>query len=145
MNAAPEARGRLAGQFHLLGGLANVDEIEVRRFDQDVGRVIVDLGFQAAHDAAHTDRAEDIADHQVLGVQLPIVAVERRHAFARFRPAHNNRGTIIAMTERPLQQLIVIEGVNRLAEIEHHIVGHIDQIADRALPGQAQAALHPVG
>ena len=28
--------------------------------------------------------------------------------------------------------------------IEHHVVGHIDQIADGPLSGQAQAALHPV-
>ena len=35
--------------------------------------------------------------------------------------------------------------MQRLADLQHDVVGGIDNVVDRAHAGQAQAALHPVG
>jgi hypothetical protein len=43
------------------------------------------------------------------------------------------------------RQLGVVEGVQRLAELEHHVVGDVDQGADRADAAARQALLHPLG
>src|SRR5690606_1318609 len=40
-------------------------------------------------------------------------------------------------------QFVVIEGVQRLADLEGDVVGHINDIVDRALADQLQPALHP--
>ena len=42
-------------------------------------------------------------------------------------------------------ELRVIEGVQRLTELQHHVVGHIHQRTDRADAAAHEALLHPVG
>jgi hypothetical protein len=54
-------------------------------------------------------------------------------SFSPARQAHVDRAL----------QLGVVEGVQRLAEFEHHVVGDVDQRADRADAAALEAALHP--
>jgi hypothetical protein len=61
--------------------------------------------------------------------------VEQQHLLARARQAHVD-GAL---------QLGVVEGVQRLAELEHDVVGDVDQRADRADAAAYETARHPVG
>ena len=40
--------------------------------------------------------------------------------------------------------LVGVEGVERVAEFEHHVVRDVDDVVDGALPGGAQPLLHPL-
>src|SRR6202007_2906035 len=41
-------------------------------------------------------------------------------------------------------QLAKIESVERLAHLEHYVVGYVDNVVDRSHPGRLQPRLHPV-
>ena len=55
--------------------------------------------------------------------------------------AHHHLGGAAAGAR--LAEALEVEGVERLAELEHHEVGHVDDVVDGADPGGAQAPLHP--
>ena len=42
-------------------------------------------------------------------------------------------------------ELRQVEGMHRLAELEQHVVGDVDDVADRADAGSLQPGLHPTG
>ncbi len=44
----------------------------------------------------------------------------------------------------PLPQQVVVERVVRLTRFQHRVVADVDHVADRPLPGELQAVLHPV-
>ncbi len=48
-------------------------------------------------------------------------------------------------TSRPSNQHVEIERVKRFTYLEHHIIGGIDDVVDRAHPDQPKATLDPVG
>ena len=50
------------------------------------------------------------------------------------RPAHD---------EPPAGDAVEVEGVQRAADEQHHVVGDVDDVVDRALPGGHQARLEP--
>ncbi len=92
------------------------------------------LGLLAAHDPGDGDGPLGVRDHELLGRQLPLGAVERADALAGAGAAHDDP----ALRERG-----VVEGVERAAEREHHVVGHVDDVRDRAHAGAEQARLEP--
>ena len=50
-----------------------------------------------------------------------------------------------ALTAGPLDQYVIIEGVQRLAPFQHDEVGDVDDVVDRPHAGVGQPALHPAG
>ena len=142
-HAAAEAIGRLGGQLLLHGGAADVDEVEGSRLQQHITRLRRDLGFLAAHDAADAHRPGAVADHERVGVEGAQFAVEGAELVALGGPAHDDRHLVVAHSTGAGQQLVIIEGVQGFAPLEHDIVGDVHQIADRALAYQLQASLHP--
>ena len=44
----------------------------------------------------------------------------------------------------PAREAVEVEGVQRLAGQQHHVVGDVDDVGDRAHPGGLQAGGHPV-
>ena len=66
-----------------------------------------------------------------------------------FSPGSGRRVMIVgaAAPERSARaaQDVVVEGVQRLPRLEHHVVGDVDDVADRPLPGEQQAPLQPPG
>ena len=70
---------------------------------------------------------------QELAIQRDVAAVEQLQRFAVAR-----RRTPTG----PSQQVAVV-GMHRLAEFEHHVLGDVDQQADRAHAAAAQAFGHP--
>ena len=64
--------------------------LEVRGLEQDVGRLVADLGLLAAHDPGERDRALGVGDHEVARLELAVDAVERAQLLARPRPADDD-------------------------------------------------------
>ncbi len=138
VDAALEALGRLGGQLVPLGTAGDGDRVEVRRLDDHLGGArtggrVEDLGGGAAHDAGQADRAAVVADQQVLGGQRALDAVEGGQALARLGPADRDRAG----------HALLVVGVQRLAHLQHHVVGDVDSERDRADARLLQPALEP--
>ena len=93
-----------------------------------------DLGDLAAHDPGDPGRAVVVADEDRLGVEGALDAVEGRHLLALAGGAHG---------QRPAGNLVEVEGVQRLRGEQHHVVGDVDDVVDRPLPGRGQPRLQP--
>ncbi len=136
IHAALEAVRRLAVQAVAARRQAHAHRLEVRALDQHVGGVPAHLAVGAAHHAGDRHRALGVRDHQVLRVEPPRLAVEGRDRLARRRAAHPDLAA---------RQLAQIEGVERLAELEQHGVGHVDDVVDRAETRRLEARTQGVG
>ena len=94
---------------------------EERDFEQHVGRAGIDARVIAAHDARQRQRLHVIGnDHHGL-VERHVATVEQAQRLAGARAAHDDAALELAQ----------VIGVHRLAELEHHVVGHVDDCADR--------------
>ncbi|GAA3071608.1 hypothetical protein GCM10020000_65310 [Streptomyces olivoverticillatus] len=138
VDAALEALGRLGGELVAAGGTGDDDGVEVRGLDDDLGGarggpVVGDLGLGSAHDAREPDGAAVVGDDQVLGVQDALGAVEGGELLA---------GLGAADADGALDARAVV-GVQRLAQLEHHVVGDVHGERDRAHARLLQAALEP--
>ncbi len=85
---------------------------KVSRFQQNIPGRFSDPGFFAAHDTADSDRALLVGNDAIVRLQQIGFAVEREKFFAVARESDVD----VAI------QLVGIEGVRRLAELEHHEV-----------------------
>ena len=90
----------------------------------------------AAHHAGQGDRLLGIGDHQVVGAELALLAVERGQRLALARAAHHDAAA---------GELLQIESVQRVAQLEQGQVGGVDDVADGAHAAGAQALLHASG
>jgi hypothetical protein len=135
IHATLEARRRFRLQSQRLAGLANLRRREVSRLEHDTLRRRRDLRVGAAHHAADVFRVFAVGDHQHVRRQRPLLAVERRHCFARLRAPDNHLA---------VDHLVQVERVHRLANFEHHVVGDVDQVADGPHAAGEQAVLHPL-
>src|SRR5882762_8724992 len=108
--------------------------IEERGLEEDVPRRRVRLGALAAHDAAQADHARVVGDAQHRLVDLDLLLVEQQDFFALAAPAYVDRAA----------QLVQVVDVQRPAELEHHVVRHVDERRDRALPRAFQTPAHPL-
>ena len=94
-----------------------------------------DLRLLAAHDPGERDRrARRRRSRGPRGVELALAAVERADLLARPRAADDDP----ALGER-----VEVERVERVAEREHDVVRHVDDVRDRPHPGAEQARLQP--
>ena len=66
---------------------------------------------------------------------VAVDAVERAHRFAGRGAAHD---------DAPAGEPLEIERVHRLADLEHHVVGHVDDVVDRPHAGGLEPRAQPV-
>ena len=130
-----EAQARLRAERVAERGPPDADGVEHGGFDDDVGRGVRDLRRCPAHDSGDPEDRLRVADEQRVGIELALDVVERLDALAGSRQAHDDP-TVVDRRR--------IEGVDGLAELEHHVVAHVDDVADRALARRDQAHLDPV-
>ncbi len=140
MHPPAEANPRIRQHLLRLHGAPHVDKIPVRRFQQHVARLVVDLCFRPADNPAQAENTGVIQQDDVVWFQFARHFVQRIQRFARFRQPGGNRW---GAAPGPRHQLVIIEGVQRLANLEGDVIGDIHNIIDRALAHQLQAALHP--
>ncbi len=93
----------------------------------------IGLGALPAHDTPEPDHARVVGDAQHRLVDLDFLLVEQQQLLCLAAPAHVDRAA----------QLVEVVDVQRPAELEHHVVGHVDERGDGALPCALQAAAHP--
>ena len=98
-------------------------------------RGLADLGLLAAHDPGERDRAVGVGDHEVVGDERALDAVERRQPLAGPGAADDD---LRAVERRE------VEGVERVSEREHHVVRDVDDVRDRPLPRQEEARAQPL-
>ena len=67
--------------------------------------------------------------------KVALDAVERRHLLAR--------RSAVRTISAPSGHLVEVEGVQRLRGQQHHVVGDVDDVVDRPLPGGHQPRLQP--
>src|SRR5690606_16176036 len=101
--------------------------------DVDVAGVVGDGGGVAAHDAGQRFDGLVVGDHAHLLIDRDGVAVEQLERFARAAPAHLQAAV----------DLVEVEDVRGATELEHHVVGDVDQGRHAALAAARQALDHP--
>ena len=116
-------------------GPPRVDRVERRGLHQHVGCRGGGLAVLPADDAGEADRALRVRDEEHRRPQRVLDAVECGEPLAVAGWAHDDRG---------LSELGEVEGVQRLAVLEHDVVRHVDDVVDGALARQLQAAAHPL-
>src|SRR5205085_10142945 len=87
----------------------------------------------AAHDPGEPDGTLAVGDHEILDSQRALDAVERPYLLALPRTTG----------DEPAAKQVEVVGVERAAEREHHVVGDVDDVRDRADAGVPQARLQP--
>src|SRR4029079_16187471 len=130
----------LAAEGIALAGSPDRHRIEDGRLDDDVGRAVLDLGRRGAHDAGDADRAAGVRDEERVRVERSLNVVERLDLLARLRAPDDQ--TVAAVGPRRDPRCVV--RVDRLAELEHHVVARVDDVADRADAGGAEAHLDAI-
>ena len=106
---------------------------KVRRLEEDIPRGIGDARFKAAHDAGYRKRVALVRDQHEAGIEHGLAAVEQLQRLVGARMPHHD----VAL------QRIVVEGMHRLTQLQHHVVGHVHHRADRAHAGATQPLGHP--
>ena len=89
----------------------------------------------AAHDATDGAGSFAVGNHEHVRLERAVDAVERPKPLARACPPHH---------DLPPGEPVVIEGMHRLTELEQHVVGDVDDIADRADAGGRQSVGEPL-
>ena len=114
-------------------GAADRGRVPVRRLEQHVGALRRDLGARAAHRAGERDDAAVVGDDHVVRVEGALDVVQRGQLLARLRPADHQ----VALDR------LGGERVQRVAQLEHHVVGDVDGQGDGPDAGQHQPPPHP--
>src|SRR5258706_11915878 len=104
--------------------------IEVSALDQYICGLLADLGIRASHHAGYRDRAIRIGDGQHFRRELSGNSVERCDLFSRTSTPDDDAVTV---------QQVKIKRVSGLIHLEHHVVGYIRDVINRALPDRFEA------
>ena len=126
----------LGPQAEPLRGAQDPDRLEVRGLQQDLGRVVADLGVETTHDRRERHRTLAVGDQQVRRQQLAVRAVERAQLLPLAGASHD---------DPPTGELRPVEGVERASLDVHHVVRDVDDVRDRAHAGEVEAAAQPLG
>ncbi len=109
------------------------DGVEEGAFEEQVASLVADAAVLAAHHAGDGQGALVVGNHQGVGAQGDFLAVEQDQLLALLGHAHAHAAV----------DLGEIEGMHRLAQLDHHVVGDVDHGVDTADIGTAQALDHP--
>src|SRR5438552_9182460 len=107
-----------------------------RALERDGRRVLADLGILAAENSGHAQRMLGVGDHERSLRKHAVDAIERPQRFPAPR---------LARDEHAAPQLALVVRVQGLAELEHDVVGDVDDVVDRTHAGPDEAGLHPFG
>jgi len=140
MHIAAEAVGSFAADAGLAQSLAQVDEVPVRRLNQQIARPGMHSGFAAAHHACDGKRSGGIGHEFDLGVKFRLRAVQQDD-FLAFGGSAGDDGRFAA---RPLAQKVIIKSVQRLTGLEHGVVRRVHQGIYRAHASHREPPPHPV-
>ena len=91
-------------------------------------------GGVATHDACQRFNLAVVGDHADFVVHGDGIAVQQLERFTRFAPAHLQTAV----------DLVEVKNMRRTAELEHHVVGDVDQRAYAALTATRQTVHHPL-
>ena len=130
-----EARGRLGAQAKRARRLPDAGAAERGRLEEDVRRRLGHRRLFSADHAREGDRPLRVGDHEHVGRQVTLDAVQPKQPLLVPRPTHLDR--------RP-PELREVERVQRLRVLEQDIVGDVHDVVDRPHAGRPKAALHPV-
>ena len=114
------------------------DGVEVGGHDEHVSRRGVHLRRGAAEDTGQyqgtgAQTLRGVSDDEVLGVELAGDLIQEGQALPLLGAAHDDGRVHLGQ----------VKGVQRLAQVQHDVVGHVHGQADRAHPGGGQAFTHP--
>ncbi len=132
--AALEAVGRVGVERQRARGATDGAGIPVGRLEEHARRGRGHLALGAAHHAADAHRVLGIAHHRHVRAEGALLAVEGLDPLARLRATHHHRVP---------GEGVEVEGVERLAQLPHDVVGHVDQVVDRAQADRAQPLGEP--
>ena len=116
--------------------LADAGAVEVGRLKDHVHGVVGDLAVLAAHDARQAHGPGIVGDDQVVGGELPDLAVQGGELLALFGQADDDLTAL---------HIAVVEGVHGLAILQHNVVGNVHDVVDGAHAHAAQPLPHPLG
>ena len=105
--------------------------VEARRLEHEAGGRGGDLDVGRAHHARDDRGLLGVGDDEHVGVERALDVVEGRHLLARRGAAHDDLRAA---------QLLGVERVQRLTGEQHHVVGDVDDVVDRAHARSARAA-----
>ena len=113
-----------------------MESVQTRRTRSNIFGGKGDFGFSAAHDSAdtHGARAVAIGNHADARIELAIDPVESFHFFVLFRAADND--FVVA-------HFVVVKRVQRVAQLQHHVVRNVDYIADDGNAGSFKPVFQP--
>ena len=112
---------------------SNRDRVEVRRFDDDLGRQGRDLRTAAAHDAGEPEWTGVVGNQQIVGIKRPRHAIEGLQRLAGGGSASPQRAA-------ELRSVVRVDG---LTALEHHVVGDVDNERDGPHAGKPETPAHP--
>ncbi len=107
------------------GRLPYAQGIEVRALQQHHLRPHSHLGIKPSHNSRHRHGALPVRDHQHVAVQLSFHVIDGDKSLALPRSTHDYPS---------LLQRIVVEGVQRLPHLHHHVVRHVHHVVHRGDP-----------
>ncbi len=135
VHPALEPIARIAGQFEGAAGRADVQGFKPGGFQQDVGGRGCDLAFQPAHDARDGLRPDGVGDHQHVGLEPVLGAVNGREKLARLGATNDDPTPV---------ELVQIKGVQRLTHLVQNKIGHVHHVVHRPQTDGLQPLLEPV-
>ena len=135
INAALEAVGGIRREAVGTSAAGNGVGREKGALEEEFGGVEGDAALLAAHDAGQRQGAGFVGDQEGVSGRRDGLAIEEQHLLASLGQTHVDGAG----------ELRVVEGVQRLAEFEHHVVGDVHEGADRTDAAAQQALLHPLG
>ncbi|MNQ59612.1 hypothetical protein D3C85_738660 [compost metagenome] len=109
------------------------DLIEEGTFQEHITGGRANTAVLATHDAGDCQCAGVVGNHQRIATQADFLTVEQHQLLALFGHAHTD--ATVDFGE--------IEGVQRLTQFQHHIVGDVDGSVDAAHVGTTQTLDHP--
>ncbi|MCW0450588.1 hypothetical protein NB706_003422 [Xanthomonas sacchari] len=105
----------------------------MRGLQEHVAGGLGHAGGVAAHQACQRHRPIGIGDQQERRIQHGLAAIEQGQGLAVARVAHADRAL----------QGVQVEGMHRLAQFQHHVLGDVHQQRQRTHAAAAQAFGHP--
>ena len=116
-------------------GAADALGVEVGHLQNDTAGLRQDRVLGAAHDACQTHGARVVGDHQIVGAQGQLLAVQQQKLFALGGAADDDVAC----------DVVGVEGVGGLTGSQHDVVGHVHQRVDGTHAHLPDAALHLIG
>ncbi len=136
VSAPLESLTRLGHQTQGPPGAPGRRRIPPRHLEHDGRGAGVHLAVATAHDAGHRHRADAVRHHRHGRIERPIDAVKGEQPLPRAGQAGQ---------EPAVAEPSAVERVERLAQLEHRVVGDVDHVVDGSLAHGLEPPREPRG